>query len=64
MAQVVEILPPGAPFTNMDYFWSQHGNPNISNHMPNISNHMTSKMWYEITYPFPNFNSDMVEVWK
>ena len=29
-----------------------------------ISNHMPSTVWYEITYPFPNFNGSTVEVWK
>ena len=29
-----------------------------------ISNHMPSKVWDEITYPFPNFNGCTVEVWK
>ena len=29
-----------------------------------ISNHISSKVWYEITYPFPNFNGCTVEVWK
>ena len=29
-----------------------------------ISNHMPSKVWDEITYPFPNFNSCTVEVWE
>ena len=29
-----------------------------------ISNRMPSKMWNEITYPFPNFNSMTVEVWE
>ena len=27
-----------------------------------ISNHMASKVWYEITYPFPKFNSCTFEV--
>ena len=27
------------------------------------SNHMHSKVWNEITYPFPNLNSAVVEVW-
>ena len=46
---------PGAPFTDMDLFpaW-------ISNHMSSkmlgISNDMPSKVWDEITNPFPNFN--------
>ena len=25
---------------------------------------MTSEMWYEITYPFPNFNGCTIEVWE
>ena len=25
---------------------------------------MLSKVWDEITYPFPNFNSSTVEVWE
>ena len=25
-------------------------------------NHMPSKVWYEITYPLPNFNSYTIEV--
>ena len=29
-----------------------------------ISNHMPSKVWDEITYPFPIFNSCTVEVWE
>ena len=29
-----------------------------------ISNHMSSKVWDEITYPFPNFNGCTVEVWE
>ena len=28
-----------------------------------ISNHMSSKVWVEIVYSFPNFNSTTVEVW-
>ena len=29
-----------------------------------ISNHMRSKVWAEVTYPFPNFNGCTVEVWE
>ena len=29
-----------------------------------LSNHIPSKMWDEITYPFPNFNGATVEVWE
>ena len=29
-----------------------------------ISNHMSSKVWDEITYPFPNFNGCAIEVWE
>ena len=29
-----------------------------------ISNHILSKVWDEITYPFPNFNACTVEVWE
>ena len=29
-----------------------------------ISNHMLSKVWDEITYPYPNFNGRTVEVWE
>ena len=29
-----------------------------------ISNHIPSKVWDEITYPFPNFNGYTVEVWE
>ena len=29
-----------------------------------ISNHMPSKVWNEITYPFPNFNRETVGVWE
>ena len=29
-----------------------------------ISNHMPSKVWGEITYPFPNLNGFTVEVWE
>ena len=32
--------------------------------LPWISNHMISKVWGEITYPFPNFNGATVEVWE
>ena len=28
------------------------------------NNHMLSKVWDEITYPFPNFNGFTVEVWE
>ena len=28
------------------------------------SNHMPSKVWDEITYPFPNFNGATAEVWE
>ena len=36
-----------------------------SNKLPAwISNHMPSKVWDQITYPFPNFNSWAVEVWE
>ena len=43
------LLLPGAPLTLIPAW---------------ISNHMPSKMWDEITYPFPNFNSCTVEVWE
>ena len=29
-----------------------------------ISNHIPSKVWDEITYPFPNFDGCIGEVWK
>ena len=29
-----------------------------------ISNHMPNKVWDEITYPFPNFNGCIMEVWE
>ena len=29
-----------------------------------ISIHMPSKVWGEITYPFPNFNGHTIEVWE
>ena len=29
-----------------------------------ISYHIPSKVWIEITYPFPNFNGATVEVWE
>ena len=29
-----------------------------------ISNFIHCKLWYEIIYPFPNFNGCTVEVWK
>ena len=29
-----------------------------------MKNHMLSKVWDEITYPFPNFNAFTVEVWE
>ena len=31
---------------------------------PWINNHIHYKVWDEITYPFPNFNSATVEVWE
>ena len=32
--------------------------------LPRISNHIHYHLWDEITYPFPNFNGTVVEVWK
>ena len=29
-----------------------------------MSIHMPSKLWGEITYPFPHFNGNTVEVWE
>ena len=29
-----------------------------------ISNYIHYKVWDEITYPFPNFNSCTIEVWE
>ena len=29
-----------------------------------ISSYVSSKVWDEITYPFPNFNSCTIEVWE
>ena len=29
-----------------------------------ISNYIHYKVWDEITYPFPNFNSATIEVWE
>ena len=29
-----------------------------------ISNYIQYKVWDEITYPFPNFNGEAVEVWN
>ena len=29
-----------------------------------ISNHVSSKVWDEITYPFPNFNGCAIEFWE
>ena len=42
----------GAPFTGLTLIpvW--------------IRNHMPSKVWDEITYPFPNFNGCAVDFWK
>ena len=48
----LHLVSPGGPFY-------QHGLTLIPAW---ISNHMHSKAWYEITYPFPNFNSCTVEV--
>ena len=31
---------------------------------PSMDKHMPSKVWDEITYPFPNFNGCIVEVWE
>ena len=45
------------------------GNSSVTGEFPTqtlipswISNHMSSKVWGEITYPFPNFNGYIVEV--
>ena len=47
-------LHPRAPFTNIG--WTL---------IPaRISDHIPSKVWDEITYPFPNFNGCSVEVWE
>ena len=45
--------------TRGSYYW--HGLTFIP---ARISNHMCSKIWGEITYPFPNFNCYTVEVWE
>ena len=45
-------LSPEAPFTNMDQLLS----------LAWISDHMPSKVWDELTYPFPNFNGCTIEV--
>ena len=45
---------PVAPFTNMAQFFIPAW---VSNHMPN-------KLWDEITYPFPNFNSATIKDWE
>ena len=29
-----------------------------------LSNYIHYNMWNKITYPFPNFNSTVIEVWK
>ena len=54
MHMVYALLWLGAPFINMDLIlipaW--------------ISNYIHYKVWDEITYPFPNFNSAAVEVWE
>ena len=47
-------------FTNMGTFY-KHGLTLIPAW---ISNHIPSKLWDEITYPFPNFKSGTVEVWE
>ena len=39
------------------FYW--HGLTSISAW---VSNHMSNKLWDEVTYPFPNFNSCTVEV--
>ena len=39
----------------------QHGITSIPAWM---SNRISSKVWDEITYPFPNFNGAAVEVWE
>ena len=36
-----------------------------TNFIPSIiSKQMPSKVWGEITYPFPNFNGKSIEVWE
>ena len=29
-----------------------------------IINHMPNKVWYEITFPFQNFNGATVDIWE
>ena len=41
-----------------------HGQVMIRNIPAWISNHMLSKVWDEVTYPFPNSNGCTVEVWE
>ena len=51
---VLYVNPSGVPFT-------KHGLTLIPAW---IINHITSKVWHEITYPFPNFNGCTIEVWE
>ena len=34
------------------------------NFSPTMDNHISSKVWYEIVYPFPNVNCATFEVWE
>ena len=29
-----------------------------------LSDYIQQKLWYEITYPFPNFNGGTIEAWE
>ena len=44
--------------------WNQFYYNGLNTISPNISNHIPSKLWDEIIYPFPNFNSSDIEVWQ
>ena len=45
---------------NMD-FWGLFYEHGLDSIRPGISNHMSSKVWDEITYPFPSFNGAVDE---
>ena len=51
-----DLAPLGSLYTNIYQLWD-HACQCISNRMP-------IKVWYEITYPLPNFNGCTVEVWE
>ena len=61
MAQIIHILPLQQDTEMFIIHIQYHGLTLIPAF---LSNHMPSKVWDEITNPFPNFNGVTIEVWK